>query len=40
MKRIAAAAAALAFLTATQAHAALAVGDKAPEFKTKAAVHR
>ena len=38
MKRIAAAFAAMAFLTASQAHAALAVGDTAPEFKTKAAL--
>ena len=38
MKRIAAAVAAMAFLVASQAHAALAVGDTAPEFKLKAAL--
>ncbi len=38
MKRIAATAAALAFLVTGQAHAALKVGQKAPEFTTKAAL--
>lgn len=38
MKRIAAVATAVAFFVAGQAHAALSVGEKAPDFKLKAAL--